>query len=118
MTTPMEYKRLILIHSVATALVALAGFALGGVHQALSVLLGSALLSLSVGFMAWSIGRILAKKSVALASGVIVIKYLILGVVLYWMTLQTWISLPWIGAGVVTVLITSVFYSLTTKDEQ
>lgn len=112
----MNFKRLTFIHFICSLLIVLIALELGGSQQAVSAIAGALIVMVSVGFMAWSIGRMFAKKSVALAGMVIVIKYLLLGVTLYWLTLQTWVQLPWLAAGIASVVMTAVFYSLTTKD--
>jgi hypothetical protein len=67
--------------------------------------------------MAWAIHRLFAKKSVALAGMVIVIKYVLLGVTLYWISQQPWAHVLWLAVGVASVVMTTVFYSLTTNIE-
>ena len=52
--------------------------------------------------------RIFRKKQVARSTLVIVFKYLILGLILYFVTTRTNLSLFWIGAGLISVLLVLV----------
>lgn len=112
----MDLKRAATVHLICTLIVVGIGWLLGGPQQAVSALIGAAVVFVSVGFMVWSIERLFQKKSIALAGMVIVIKYLLLGVALYWITLQPWAHMIWVAAGVASVVMTTVFYSLTAKE--
>jgi hypothetical protein len=102
---------------ICSAIVVFIAFMLGGTLQAVSAFAGVVIVTVSVGFMAWAIQRLLEKKSVALAGMVIVIKYLLLGVALYWIIQQPWAHIAWVASGIGTVVLTAVFYSLTAKEE-
>jgi NhaP-type Na+/H+ and K+/H+ antiporter len=105
------------IHLICSVLIVVIAAMLGGVQQAVSAAAGAMIIMVSVGFMVWAIQRMFEKKSVALAGMVIVIKYLLLAVALYWLTQQQWAHIAWVAAGVGSVVLTAVFYSLTTNDE-
>jgi hypothetical protein len=110
----MVLKKAAGVHLICSAIVILCAAALGGTQQALSAFAGALVVMMSVGSMVWALQRLFDKKSVALAGMVIVIKYLLLGVALYWITLQPWASIGWLAAGIASVVMTAVFYSLTT----
>lgn len=114
----MNLKHAFLVHLACSTLVILIALALGGPQQAASAAAGAVIVMISVGFMAWAIQRLFEKKSVALAGMVIVIKYLLLGVALYWLTQQPWANVGWLAAGVASVVLTAVFYSLTSNESK
>ena len=94
----------------------LAGSAIGAValfifHSqlaAVSFLIGSLLMMLNVAALNFAWGRILAKKQVALPVGVIVIKYAILGFIIYYVATTNLLSVPWFAAGFSLVLLSAV----------
>lgn len=75
---------------------------------AVSFLVGSALMMLNVATLNFAWGRILAKKQVALPVGVIVIKYAILGFIIYYIATESSLLVPWFAAGFSLVLVSSV----------
>lgn len=109
----MAVKRAVWIHLICSGIVVLIAAGLGGAQQAVSAAAGAMVVMASVGLMAWSVQRLFEKKSIALAGMVIVIKYLLLAVLIYWISLQPWANLLWLGAGIASVVMTAVFYSLT-----
>lgn len=64
---------------------------------------------------AWS--RILGKKQVALPLGVIVIKYAILGFIIYRIATENLLELPWFAAGFTVVLISGIASTLFDKSD-
>lgn len=112
----MDLKHAITVHLICSILVVLIAGLLAGPQQAVSAAVGTLVIMVSVGSMVWAIQRLFAKKSVALAGMVIVIKYLLLGVALYWITLQPWANVGWLAAGVASVVMTAVFYTLTANE--
>lgn len=64
------------------------------------------MLNVAALYFAWS--RVLAKKGVALPVGVIVIKYAILGFILYRVSFENLLDVPWFAAGFSLVLISAV----------
>lgn len=112
----MDLKHAFTVHLICSALIVVIAAALAGPQQAVSAAAGTLVIMVSVGFMVWSIQRLFQKKSIALAGMVIVIKYLLLGVALYWITLQPWASVGWLAAGIASVVLTAVFYSLTANE--
>ncbi len=105
-------KRLLGIHALITVCGAVLVFALVGRPVAELFAIGSTLvgLNLTVHVIVWP--RILMKKQVAMSIGVIVIKFLILGWIIYVINTQTCagdlFKLAWFGAGLSTVVV-SVF---------
>jgi len=114
----MNFRHAAIVHCLCSALVIGIAWLLGGPQQAVSAMAGALVIMVSVGFMVWSLQRLFQKKSVALAGMVIVIKYLLLGVALYWLTQQTWVNVGWLAAGVASIVLTAVFYSLTLNEDE
>jgi hypothetical protein len=81
-------------------------------HAALSFLLGG--LTIWYGFLSWAIGMgfIFQKKYIALAIGIIVFKYAILGVIIYWFVHQAWSQPLWYALGVASFIITALAYAV------
>ena len=73
-----------------------------------SFILGSALMMLNVAALHFAWSRILAKKQVALSVGVIVIKYAILGFIIYRVSTGNYLPVAWFAAGFALVLISAV----------
>jgi hypothetical protein len=73
---------------------------------AVSFVAGSAVSITNFLLIFWLISRIFAKKQVALSSLIIVFKYLILGLIIYFLITQTEIQLFWFGAGLISLLVT------------
>ncbi len=69
---------------------------------------GCALMMLNVAALNFAWGRILSKKQVALPIGVIVIKYAILGFIIYYVAHQNLLLIPWFAAGFSLVLVSAV----------
>ena len=114
----MNLKKGIIIHLVLTLLLAFLALWQGGIQQAVSAAAGSLIILTSVGLMVWALQRLMEQKTIALAGTVIVIKYALLGVILYWITQQPWARLAWLAGGVGNVVLTTLIYSITTKDEE
>jgi hypothetical protein len=83
-----------------------------GSQQAVSLVIGMVLMAINIGLLAWAVRQFLAKKSVALASMVIVIKYVLLAAGLYWMSTQPWASVGWFGIGVLFTMMSAVLYGV------
>jgi hypothetical protein len=108
-------KQALLLQALSASFVVAAGAVLGGSQQAVSALLGALLMAINVGLLAWAVGRFFAKKSVALAGMVIVIKYLLLAAGLYWISMQPWTNLLWFALGILSTLTSAMLYGLTVK---
>jgi hypothetical protein len=73
-----------------------------------SFILGCALMMLNVAALHFAWSRILAKKQVALPVGVIVIKYAILGFIIYRVSTGNLLPVAWFAAGFSLVLVSAV----------
>ncbi len=83
MTKNTEITATILIHFTAMALIAGLFFAINATQYAWNSLFAGFLVGLNLGLIAWTLQRLFLKKSVALVTFVIVIKYaLLLGILL------------------------------------
>jgi hypothetical protein len=71
-------KQAISIHLTTTMLLSGAFYVFGTPQQALSCCLASVIVGANLGIIAWCLGKIFQKKSIALAVTVIVIKYAVL----------------------------------------
>lgn len=82
-------------------------------YGALSYLIGGLLIW--YGLISWGIGMsfIFQKKYIALSMGIIVFKYAILGVIIYWFVHQNWAQPLWFSLGVASFVITALIYALT-----
>lgn len=75
---------------------------------AVSFIVGAVLMMLNVATLNFAWGRILTKKQVALPVGVIVIKYAILGFIIYYVATHNVLLVPWFAAGFAVVLLSAV----------
>ena len=62
-------------------------------------------------FLSAGWGLIFRKKWVALAIAIIVIKYAILGALLYYLMQQPWLNLTWFAVGVASFVGTALIYA-------
>ena len=76
--------------------------------SAVSFLAGSALSLVNLVLLVWLLRRIFEKKQVALSGVIIIFKYLILGLIIYFVINQTNLNGLWFGAGLILVLVTLV----------
>lgn len=107
-------KKLNLIQLIVTlGLSALVWLLKDNQHEALSFLLGG--LVIWYAFLSWGIGMtfIFEKKFIALALSIIVFKYAILGVIIYWFVHQVWSQPVWFALGVSSFAISALIYALT-----
>lgn len=92
-------------------------FALGigyyiALHQAYSFIMGALVILLSFGLLGWAWGLIFKKKLVALAIGIIVFKYAILGIIIFRLVDQPWFKPLWFALGVGSFTFSAVFYAV------
>lgn len=116
MTLNNQWTRVFIDQSVvslaAVALVAL----FAGPQQAASTAAGAAIMTLNMALLGWTWTRIMTKKSVALASAIIVIKYAFFVAILVWIAAQSWVQGIWLMAGVVTFLPTTLIFAWRGSD--
>jgi hypothetical protein len=81
-------------------------------YDALSFLVGGCVILFS--FISWGLGMsfIFQKKFIALSICIIVFKYAILGVIIYWLVRQGWLHTLWFALGVASFTITALFYAI------
>ena len=104
----MKFSPVLLTHIVICLLGSAVVLSIGTMHQATSFALGACLMAFNWAALGWSWGQILVKKSFALAVGVIVFKYAILGLSILILTKQAWVDGFYLMGGVATVLPTAL----------
>lgn len=62
--------------------------------------------------MGISFGWIFKKKLVALAIGIIVFKYAILGIIMFTLVKRSWFNPLWFAMGVASFVLSGIFYAL------
>lgn len=72
--------------------------------------IGSLLILSNIGVLAFVLNRMFTKKSVALTVFSIVSKYAVLGIIIYLMTVQTYLPLVWFVVGLSTVVVSAVTF--------
>ena len=105
-------KQVFLYHLVVSAVFILATWLWAAPHNVLSVALGCGLIGLNLPVIFWSWARIFYKKSIALAAGVIVFKYAILGVIIYLVTSRPELDSFSFLVGLVSIVPTMVWFTL------
>lgn len=81
-------------------------------HHAISFLSGSFLILLSFFLLRVGFGLIFQKKLIALAIGIIVFKYAILGIIIFTLVKQTWFSPLGFSLGVASFILSGIAYGL------
>jgi hypothetical protein len=81
-------------------------------QQAYSFFVGSLVILVSVFLLGWAWSLIFKKKLVALAAVIIVIKYAILGIIIFELAKQAWFRPLWFSLGVASFTLTAIFYAL------
>lgn len=81
-------------------------------HNAWSFAAGAGVMLFNIAalWILWS--RVIQKKLIALALAIIVLKYAILGIIIYQLLKAPWVSAIWLSAGFGTLMLASLFYSL------
>lgn len=85
---------------------------LGAPQQGLSFAAGSLVLVISFLMMGVGYGMIFQKKLVALGAAIIVIKYAILGIIIFTLVKLTWFNPLWFSLGVASFVFSAFFYAL------
>ncbi len=81
-------------------------------HQDVSYLVGSLLILLSFILLGIGYGLIFKKKLVALAIGIIVFKYAILGIIIYTLIQQSWFDRLWFAMGIASFVLSALIYAI------
>jgi hypothetical protein len=101
-------KVFFITYFISTVIGALALHIFNSQLAAVSFVAGAAVMMLNVAGLHFAWSRILVKKQVALPVGVIVIKYAILGFIIYRVATENLLQVSWFAAGFSLVLISSV----------
>jgi len=80
--------------------------------EAFSYAAGSGLIFLSFVLLAWGWGLIFSKKMIALAIGIIVFKYAILGIIIYTLVHLQWFAPLWFAIGVSSFALSALIYAI------
>lgn len=106
--------------SVQMLITVLGGLLLGwlsGSQQSASFATGSLAIGLSFSMMAIGYGLIFRKKMIALAVGIIVIKYAILGIIIFTLVKLSWFDPLWFSMGVASLILSAIAYALKEAKE-
>jgi hypothetical protein len=82
-------------------------------QQTCSFLIGSGLILMSFALMGLGYGLIFKKKLVALSIGIIVFKYAILGIIIFQLVKQPWLSSLWFCLGIASFGVSALLYALS-----
>lgn len=99
-------KRVLEFHIAASLLLALLLFALRSQEAAIAFIFGSSVSFFNLVALTVVWPRILAKKLVALSIGIIVIKFAILGWILYEVATKNLVQVEWFAVGLGVVILT------------
>jgi hypothetical protein len=106
-------KKIAIIQALCMAIPAPIFLYFSAQQQLISFLIGSFLILLDVALMGLGYGLIFKKKLVALAIGIIVFKYAILGIIIFQLVKQPWLSSLWFCLGIATFAITAMVYAIS-----
>lgn len=105
----------IIYHIVISLLFSVSVYLLLGFSQAVACVAGCLLMAFNLVVMIWTWDRIFIKKSIALAAGVIVFKYAILGFIVYFLMARSEGQVVGFLVGLFSVVPTVVAISLHKK---
>lgn len=87
-------------------------------QQAISFAVGSLVILSSVFFLRLGFGLIFQKKLIALAIGIIVFKYAILGIIIFTLVKLTWFNPLWFSFGVASFILSAIVYALNEASRE
>ncbi len=89
-------------------------------QSAASFAMGCGLVLFNVLTLAWAWSRLFKKKLIALAAGIIVFKYAILGIIMYKLLSLDWVDKLWLSIGLSSLVVSALFYAsfAPTADEE
>lgn len=105
-------KIILVIQSLITALGGLLLHVFCAPQQALSFAAGSLVILFSFFLLGIGFGLIFKKKLIALAIGIIVFKYAILGIIIFTLVKISWFNPLWFSLGVASFILSGIFYAL------
>lgn len=74
--------------------------------------MGSLVILISFFLLGIGFGLIFKKKLIALAIGIIVFKYAILGIIIFTLVKLSWFNPLWFAMGVASFILSGIFYAL------
>lgn len=104
-------KIILIFQILITLLGGLALFPFCAPHQVLSFATGSLVILTSFFLLGIGFGLIFRKKLIALAIGIIVFKYAILGIIIFTLVKLSWFSPLWFVLGVSSFILSGIFYA-------
>jgi len=104
-------KIVLIIQSLATLLGGLLVSYFYAPQQAYSFVTGSLVILLSFVLLGIGFGLIFKKKLIALAIGIIVFKYAILGIIIYTLVKLSWLDPLWFSIGVASFILSAIGYA-------
>lgn len=116
-TIRLDLKRLALVQTLALILLSSVVSAIGGVQLGASFAVGMGLMGANLLLLAWFWGRIVAKKSFALTSGIIVVKYTVLLGAIFFLTREAWFHALGAGLGMAAFIVSALIQAGTSKWE-
>ena len=90
---------------------------LGDYQRAQSFAAGAGLVLFNTAILTALWSRVFQKKQIALSTGLIVFKYALLGVAIFWILNQSWSQPLWVGLGVSTLIVSALVAALLRKKE-
>lgn len=105
-------KVLVLRQMAVTLLVAIGLWTVAPPQHALSFFIGSAFVMINWVLLTLSWSWVLGKKSIALATSTIVIKYAIFGIICVVIVRLPWVSLGWLVGGISMIIPTVLWLAL------
>jgi hypothetical protein len=101
-------KKILIFQSLITALIALTAYFFASPQVAYGVVVGSFLVLFSLLVMQFIVFLLTQKKLIALSIPLIVIKYAILGIIVYFLISQSGLNIFGFSAGVGLILISAI----------
>ena len=86
-------------------------------HHGYSFLSGALVILTSFWLLGWAWSLIFQKKLVALAVGIIVFKYAILGIIIFTLVKLAWFDPLWFSMGVASLILSAITYALKEAKE-
>jgi hypothetical protein len=117
MTKPiLSLKVLALIQLFVGAAAAGLGVCFYGVSLGASIGLGAGLMLFNLVLLGWTWKRLIAKKSIALTVGIIVIKYAILLGSIYYLAREDWFSPLGAGLGIASFMLAALILAIISRE--
>jgi hypothetical protein len=84
-------------------------------QRALSYGAGSLMMLINVGFLVWTWSRVFQKKQIALAVSLVVFKYALLGVFIYWFLGKSFAQPLWMALGFASILVSALIAAISNN---